>query len=315
MTAMGKLGICAVVLLAALYAAIVPASGPESEQMGFRVGTLIATVLFPFLIAYVIAGRRKVRDLKRFGYVFSIAGLTFLTLSWLGATNALNVETPEQHIGRLMREAAGTQPVRNPGFGNQREFDVAVRDQFRNLMQANREYLAAAERLNASETARLNSPETLADPTSGSQALEHLHAAYDLDARQEQRVNEILQKLRAAIQSSSSSPAEQKSLSKGFDDGVATQILKRQKLVSAEKAWVDAEDDLYGFTGGHPKEIKLAGGRVAIADNTTREQFNQKIRSEEALRKDFLERKQQFSNDQAKLLGSYGLDRKSVGAQ
>jgi len=117
------------------------------------------------------------------------------------------------------------------------------------------------------------------------------------------------------MQSSSSSPAVQENMSKGFDNGVAAQVLKRQKLISAEKAWVDAEDDLYGFTGEHRKEIKLAGSRIAIADNAIREQFNQKIASEEALRKDFLERKQQFSSDQAKLPGSYGLDRKTVGVQ
>lgn len=315
MTAMGKLGICAVVLLAALHAVIVPTRGPESERVGFILGTFIAATLIPFLIAYIIAGRRRVRDLKRFAYVFSIAGLIFLTLSWLGATNALNVETPEQHIGRLMREAAGTQPIRNTGFGQQRDFDVAVREQFRSLMQANREYTAAAEQLDAGETAKLNTPETLADPDSGGQALKHLHAAYNLDARQEQKINEILQKLREAMQSSSSSPSVQKSLSKGFDNGIATQGLKRQKLISAEKAWVEAEDDLYGFTSQHRNEIKLAGRRIAIANKDVREQFNQKIDSEEALRKDFLEKKQQFSNDQAKLLGSYGLDRKSVGAQ
>jgi hypothetical protein len=316
MTALGKLGICAVVLLALLYASVAPANDSDpAARIGYRVGTFIGAMLFPTLIAYVVAGRRKVRNWKRFASVFSISGFVFLALSWLGATNALSAEAPEQRIGRLMREAAGTQPIRNPAVGKQREFDDALREQFRNLIQVNREYMAAAEKLNLNDTEKLNSPETFADPDSAAEALNQLHAAYDLDAQQEQKIHEIVEKLRDVMRSSASSPAAQQAMLNGFDKSVATQTSKRQQLLSTERAWMDAEDDLYGFAGQHRSDIKLAGSQIAIVDDVVREQFNQKIRSEEALRQDFLKTKQQFSNEQARLLGSYGLDQKSVGAQ
>jgi len=313
MTALGKLGICAVVLLALLYASVVPTNESNSAtRMGYRVGTFIGVMLFPTIVAYVVAGRRKVRNWKRFASLFFISGVIFLTMSWLGAVNS---ESPEQHIGRLMREAAGRQPVRNAGFGKQREFDDAVREQFRNLIQLNRDYTAAVEKIDLSATEKLNSPETLADPDSAEEALKQLHAAYDLDSQEEQKVSEVIEKLRNAMRSNSSSPAAQQSMLKGFDKSVAAQTSKRQQLLSTEKAWIDAEDELYSFADQHRNHIKLAGSQIAISNDTVREHFNQRIRSEEAFRTEFLKNKQQFSNDQAKLLGSYGLDQKAVGAQ
>jgi hypothetical protein len=316
MTALGMLGICAVVLLGLLYASVVPTNETNSAtRTGYRVGTFIGAMFFPTIIAYVVAGRRKVRNWKRFASIFFISGFIFLALSWLGATNALNVEAPEQRIGRLMREAAGTQPIRNPGIGKQREFDDAIREQFRNLIQVNRDYIAAAEKLNLNDTEKLNSPGTFADPYSATEALNQLHAAYNLDAQQEQKINEVIEKLRDVMRSSASSPAAQQAMLNSFDKSVATQTSKRQRLLSTEKAWMDAEDDLYGFAGQHRSDIKLAGSQIAIANDAVREQFNQKIGSEEAFRQDFLKTKQQFSSEQAKLLGSYGLDQKAVGAQ
>ena len=313
MGALGLLGIGVVVLLAMLYAIFVPTDEVNaSTRAGYRVGTFIGAMLFPTIVAYIVAGRRKVRNWRRFASFFFISGLVFLTMSWLGSVNS---ETPERHIGRLMREAAGRQPARNIGFGRQREFDDAVREQFRNLIQLNRDYMAAVESLNIKETAKLNSPETLADPDSAAEALKQLRAAYDLDSHEEQKVSEILEKLRGVMRSSSSSPATQQSMLNGFDKSVAAQTTRRRQLLSTEKAWIDAEDELYDFALQHRNGFKLTGSQIAIADDGIREQFNQKVTSEEALRTEFLKSKQQFSDEQAKLLGSYGLDMKAVGAQ
>jgi hypothetical protein len=313
MGALGLLGIGMVVLLAMLYAIFVPTDEVNpTTRAGFRVGTFIGAMLFPTIIAYVVAGRRKVRNWRRFASFFFISGLIFLTMSWLGAVNS---ETPDRHIGRLMREAAGRQPVRNIGFGKPREFDDNVREQFRNLIQFNREYMAAVENLKIKETAKLNSPETLADPNSAAEALGQLHAAYDLDSQQEQKVSKVIEKLRDVMRSGNSSPATQQSMLNGFDKSVAAQTTKRRQLLSTEKAWIDAEDELYDFARQHRNRLKLTGSQIAIADDGVREQFNQKVRSEEGFRTEFLKSKQQFSDDQAKLLGSYGLDMKAVGAQ
>ena len=313
MGTLGLLGIGVVVLLAILYATFVSTDEINPATLaGYRVGTFMGAMLFPTIIAYVVAGRRKVRNWRRFASFFFITGLLFLTMSWLGAVNS---ETPERRIGRLMREAAGRQPVRNVGFGKQREFDNAVRDQFRNLISLNRDYMTAVQNLNIKETAKLNSPETLADPDSAAEALKQLHAAYDLDSQEEQRVSEIIEKLRDAMRSTSSSPAMQQSMLNGFDKSVASQTSRRRQLLSTEKAWIAAEDELYDFAGEHRRHLKLAGSQITIADEGVREHFNEKIRSEEALRTEFLKSKQQFSDDQAKLLGSYGLDMKAVGAQ
>src|SRR5690242_205923 len=63
MTALGMLGICAVVLLALLYASIVPTGETNpATRAGFRVGTFIGAMLLPTILAYVFAGRKKARN-------------------------------------------------------------------------------------------------------------------------------------------------------------------------------------------------------------------------------------------------------------
>src|SRR5262245_33752742 len=67
MGALGLLGVGVVVLLAMLYAIFVPTDEVNpTTRAGFRVGTFIGAMLFPTIIAYVVAGRRKVRNWRRF---------------------------------------------------------------------------------------------------------------------------------------------------------------------------------------------------------------------------------------------------------
>src|SRR5262249_45969596 len=98
--------------------------------------------------------------------------------AWFAAN--INREKPEERIGRLMREAAGLQPVKKAFFSQDQKFDDTFREQYRNLFRINKEYVAAVKNADISAVAQLSTPASFADPSSAAEGLRQLHAVYDL---------------------------------------------------------------------------------------------------------------------------------------
>src|SRR5437899_3782405 len=109
---------------------------------------------------------------------------------------ARSFESPQQRVARLMREASGTQPVHQAWLPSQRRLDDAMREQFRKLIQTNRDYTEQVKKADISEVKRINSPESFVDPDYAAPGLHQLHALYDIDSGQEQKVKEIMDNLR-----------------------------------------------------------------------------------------------------------------------
>jgi hypothetical protein len=147
MSVFGKIGIAVVSLLIILYAvtAPVPNITDPAEALGYRFGKVLAGCLFPFLIAYPIAGRRKARNPNLFAGIF--CGIAFfILLANVAGSGALQTETNDQKVSRLMHEAAGTQPVRKPLFGEPKA-DTRLRDLFKAIISANKEYQQETEKV------------------------------------------------------------------------------------------------------------------------------------------------------------------------
>ena len=225
----------------------------------------------------------------------------------------VNTETADQRIGRLMREATGAQPIKEKGFARDREFDNAFRDQFRKLVQLNQDYSAASEKLDTSAIGKLNTPESFADPVTGSLALKQIHAAFDLDAAQEKKVKEILSDLRHTLETHTWSGSDRADALKGFDRGVAQQTPIRERLITTEKAWVDSLDDMYGYAGQNSTLFTVADGRLRISNNSVLMEFNTRLRLEESRRMAFVSAKKDFDQFQANLLNRMGVSQKDVG--
>src|SRR5215467_373959 len=83
----------------------------QTRADGFRIGRTFAALFFPFLLAYVIAGRKSTRNPNRFAAIFCGLALLFMGGNVISSGSFdLGFESPDQHVGRLMREAAGLQP-------------------------------------------------------------------------------------------------------------------------------------------------------------------------------------------------------------
>jgi hypothetical protein len=283
--------------------------------LGFHIGRLIPTLLVPFLIAYVIAGRKRARKPNLFAGIFCGIALLFTTNTAISSGGLDLGESADQRVGRLMREAAGTQPVHQSIWPARRRFDDALREQFRALVRQNKEYSETIRKMDVSQIKNLNTPESFANPEAASGALRQLHDLCDDDAAQEVKVKEIIGNLRQALEKSASSPSERETLVNGFDKGFEPQSARRQAVVAAEKVWMDSVDDEYAYAAHNPGKLVVVNGHLIINDAEVRETFNTKLRFQQSQRKAFLAAQKEFDAFQAQSLQKLGVSPHDVGAQ
>jgi zinc-ribbon domain len=223
---------------------------------------------------------------------------------------AQSFETTDQKVARLMREAAGLQPVKKPFFGED-STDTKMRDFFRNLIQLNKEYQASVDKLDISETSSLTSAESFADPTLAAEGLRQLHAAYDLDAQQEQRLQQVMDNFRHQFDDVSS--WERDIILKGFDEGVSKGMPERQRATSTEKAWIEAMDDVYSYAGLHHVDFELRAGHLVVTDHSELLEFNAKVDNLNARRQEFMRAKDEFNRYQGQTWQKIGMSRQDSG--
>lgn len=307
-------GVIATPLLAIAYAALAPLPPlpNEAQAVGYRFGLILAFVGIPALIAYLAAGRKKVKNLNRFAAIFSIIGVAFIGLNFAQAVTSGTIhgfETTDQKISRLMREASGAQPVHKSWFGES-PVDTTLRDMFTELIAYNKNYTAAAAKIDLSKVRLLNTAQAFADPDSAAEGLRELHAAYDLDASQHQRMEQFIAKYRARF--AALSPSD-KSITTGFDKGLAQSAPLRNRAISGEQAWIASVDQVYDYARAHHWSFKFVNGHLVIADHAALLEFNSRIHTMNQDRLDFLAAKKQLDDFQRNTLQKFGLTPQQTG--
>lgn len=312
---LGLLAMCLAVLLA-IVAAVVASrayAGPHASAEGYLIGTLLGALGFPFMIAYLAAGRRKSRNPRAFAWIFSAITVLFAFGSLTSNIGSIKAETGEQMAGRLMREAAGLQPIHQSLFSGRRKMEDGLRAQFKKMVDVNKDYMEKVGQLDTSAVSELNSSKSFVQPEVGDLALKQIHAVYDLDVAQEQRLAQIISDLRKVLDSTASSESERVEMEKGFDRGMQEAMTKRSTTVAAEKAWVESLDEEYQYARAHQASLREADGRVVIQGHEIVLEFNRRMRQQETQRKEFVKLQQEFTQFQADTLRKAGLKPEDIG--
>jgi zinc-ribbon domain len=313
MSIFGRIGIVLVSMLAIGFAfgAPVPPMPDGSEAVGFRFGRFLGAILIPLLVAYIAAGRKKVHNPNLFAGLFCGIGL-FLLLA--NAANSFGggwqPETTEKKLSRLVREAAGLQPVRTPLFGEAKA-DTKLRNFFKEIFGINKEYQQAVDKIDMNAADKLATPESFADPSSVAEGLRQLHAAYTLDEIQEQHMQQALENFRHSFDDLS--PSDREDMLKGFNEGVAKGMPARQRAIATEKAWIEAMDEVYAYAQEHHPDFRMSNEHLTVAHDDVMEQFNTRIRTLNARRDEFLQAKNDFEKMQGQNLQKMGLSREQTG--
>src|SRR5215510_7914901 len=225
-----------------------------------------------------------------------------------------NTETPEQLVGRLMREAAGVQPVHDSFFSD-KEFDDGCREQFRKVIHLNQEYAARSNQLDVRETGKVGTSESIADPEYAAEGIKQIHASFDLDRELEQHLKEVVTGLRRTFEKTSWSASEREAALRGFDTGFTKAMEKRTPVIKAEQGYANAVDDLYKFASDHHAEIRLVSGHIQMQDPVLVFEFNSRINAYNARRDQFLRAKQEFDRFQSDVMNKTGMTPKDAGIQ
>lgn len=243
------------------------------------------------------------------------AGLSRLGPAALAQVTILHGETPDERMGRLMREAAGLQPIHQRTiypelYLRERRSDDSAREQFRNWFDLNRTYYEAQDKFDLSQVDTIGS---FVDPAMGLAAVKQVHASYDLRVAQEKRVKEVIDKLRQALTSYARSPAEEQRISKSFEQGLAATIPRRRRVVEAEKLWLDAVDKEYAYARAHAPDFFLSQGRLSTRDPDIGREFNAYLNQQQTQYYAFLKALTQFEQFQADMLQKMGMSAKDAG--
>lgn len=224
-------------------------------------------------------------------------------------------ETPQERIGRLIREASGAQPIKRASSSSDRKFDDTFRDQFRNVIRVNREFMDKLHQLKTSEIAKVGSPQSFADPSYAAEGIKELHASHDLNQQVEQKVLEISGNLRRAIEDTDWPASTKQAALDGFEQGFAKALEKRQHLLDVAQAYGNATDDLYAYADAHQADMQLNNGHLRIKNNHVLQEFNSKLRQYNSRRNDLLQTKREFEQFQSDLLKASGVTRTDLGLQ
>ena len=218
-------------------------------------------------------------------------------------------------MARLMREAAGLQPVKQAFLASDRQFDDAFREQFRSIFRVNREFIALEGKVNTNEIEKLGSPESFTDPDYAAEGLRQLHASLIFHREFEQKLQDIVDNLRHTIAGTNWFASHKAEALAGFEHGFAGSLQKRQHVLNAEQAYVEAADDNYDYSYAHYTAFQVENGELTVTDESVLNDFNSKIKQYNARHDDLLQAQEEFTRFQSDSLNKMGMRSKDVGLQ
>lgn len=239
----------------------------------------------------------------------------FLFLVASVRANGQAAESPEGHLNRLVREAAGNRPIQNIGSASQIAFDSAFRAQYRRLIEVNRSYARAQSKIHADGIRQLSTPESLANPDGASANLRQLHLAYEIDVAHERESAEAYSGFRRVFEKAEWAGPYRNKFLETFDKTTSLPIAQRRRIITAEKEWINSLDDLYKFASYHKNTFSVAGGALLVSDPIVKQDLNNRIIAETGNRLAFIKAKREYSQMQERVLRALAVDPRSLDAR
>jgi len=298
---LGSLGIALGLFLAFFHAWAWSYGMMTAEAWGYATGT--ATL--PALIAYGIAGRKSVRNFNRFGIWFSGLSLLFFLVS-----NGHPVSL-QQHIGDLMKEAAGTKPVDNSGPGS---LNNLIRDMMRGVLDDRKAFDRETEPFDA-ELGKLYTAETFSTEKAMQKSIDAVHGIVVVDERYSKRLEGIPDRMQAQVEKSNFSESDKQEFMAGIRKsyGSAKALEIRRQAMGTESQWEGATVALYEFAMANASKVRVAGTELVIGDERIRSKFNDLFGKSQKLRDDLVELNKQLEAAQRAALQEAGVAPKDLG--
>jgi hypothetical protein len=272
-----------------------------AEAWGYAGGVALAPALF----AYLIAGRKSVRNFNRFGIWFSGMSVVFFLVS---NTHPVSLH---QHIGDLMKEAAGTKAVDHSGPA---ALNDLIRDMMKGILDDRKAFEKETQPM-AADLGKLYSAESFSSREAMQRTLDAMHAIVAADQSYSKQLEGIPDRMQANVDRSSLSDSDKKGFMEGlrrsYGNGKALQI--RRQAMEIETQWEGATVDLYEFAKTNASKIRVERTKLIIGDEGIRNKFNERFRKARKLRNDLAAMNTQLESAQKAALQDAGVTPKDLG--
>ena len=273
----------------------------SAEMLGYA----FASALVPALIAYLIAGRKSVRNFNRFAFGFSGLSLLFFLVASRPPVS-LN-----QHIGNLMKEAAGTKPLDDSG---PRTLDELIRDTMRDTLDSRESFEQETARFTP-ELGHLYSIESFSSKDAMNRSLQAVRGVVAADQQYSQHIETLPERVEARVQRSGLSESDKRDFMQGIRKsfGNLKVLTIRRQAMEVEKQWSDATVGLYDFSLSNSGSIAVDHGRLMVNNEKIRTEFNQRLKQSQTLRDNLLALNAELETAQNDALKQLGVTPRDIG--
>ncbi len=270
------------------------------ESLGYALGGLI----FPGLIAYAIAGRKKVYNPNRFGLWFCGLCLIFFLME-------LSHRPPnlKNRMGDLMREAAGTKLVVSKGS----PMDVLIRAVFRDILQQQKAHQARVDAFSA-DLGKVYSAESFADKAAMQRSIDAVRGIVEADQDYGQQTASLPERVQKKVDATSLTKSEMQDFMKGVRQswGNSKVLADQREAIAIEVQWAEKTIGLYQLPLANSGKIVVKGSKVLIKNAKVRSKFNKELEESKKLRSNFEKAMARLEQDSADIGHKYGLTLKDI---
>jgi len=273
----------------------------SAEVLGYAVGSAVV----PALIAYLIAGRKSVRNFNRFALCFCGFSILFFLVSSKPPVSW------NQHIGNLAKEAAGTKPVDDGGPQN---MDELIRGAMRDALEIRKSFEQETARFTP-ELGHLYSIESFSHKDAMTRSLEAVRGVVAADQQYSQQIEDLPKRIEMRVQNSSLSDSDKRGFMEGIQKsyGSLKVLAVRRQAMEVEKQWSDATVGLYDFSLSNSGRITVDHGRLVVNNEKIRTEFNQRLKQSQTLRDNLLALNAELETAQNDALKQLGVTPKDIG--
>jgi hypothetical protein len=261
------LGIAAGIFLA-FFRAWIWSSG---EFGGEAFGYALSGVLIPGLVSYAIAGRKKARNLNRFGLAFFLVSALGFALE-VSQTHPKQSESPSD----LVKEVTGKKAV-DPA--NSSETDRLGRTVLGDMLAIRKSHDAQVAKF-SSDLTHIYSAESFSNRVSMQRSIDAVQGTLTADEDFSHQFQDWRDQIKEKVDHSSLSEADKEGFIRGVEKAIGgSDILKvHDQIVEAEEKWAAATKDLYAYAMANDQKIKVKGSELLIDDEKVRSEFNRQLR-------------------------------------
>jgi hypothetical protein len=298
------LGIVAGILLA-FFRAWIWSSG---EFGGEAFGYALSGVLIPGLVSYAIAGRKIVRDLKRFGLAFFLVSAFVFGLE-VSQGHPKQSESPSD----LVKEVTGKKAV-DPA--NSSETDRLWRTVLGDVLAIRKSHDAQVAKF-SSDLSQIYAAESFSNRVSMQRSIDAVQGTLAADEDFSHQFQAWRDDIKEKVDHSSLSEADKEGFIQGVEKTIGgSDILKvRDRIVQAEEKWAAATKDLYTYAMANDQKIKVKGSELLIDDEKVRSDVNRQLKYCKDLRSNMRSLNSQLRQLQDAGMKEVGITRDDLGLE